>query len=440
MRLFSTYIITGFLINFLIVSPSSAQRFYSVVFSELPKDMQLYARDDNNLAQVEFSGKIELADWHYLSVVTYRNKVRYGYSKGPIQYSEPSIGNFSVKASIKAEMADYDFEVYVCRNSSDSVLIVKRVEIVAGDFYVISGQSNGAANHFGSWSSKYARTVGRTPDDSPSFGAKDTLWIPSAWSWLYTGAWGIQLQQMILEKYGIPTCVINGSIPGTKISQHIDRNSNNPADPNSLYGNLLYRIQKARPSRIRGFFWYQGEQEAIEGINGYEQQFSQLYSHWQKDYPMVSEFIIMQINVLFNNNSAAGEVRDFQRRSKFLYPKTDHFATMGVPEYDGVHYSASGYAEFGKRMFNFLSAKNYGEAFDVSFSSPDIKKVFYSTPKKDEITLIYDDGQNLKWPSDTIIRGEDGTSVTQSLRNFFFWTEMVLPPHRCKADWQKETV
>jgi hypothetical protein len=76
---------------------------------------------------------------------------------------------------IKAEMADYSFEVYAC-HETDSALIVRRNEVVAGDFYVISGQSNAAATVFGAWSSKYARTVARTPDGKPDITPGDTLW------------------------------------------------------------------------------------------------------------------------------------------------------------------------------------------------------------------------------------------------------------------------
>ena len=45
------------------------QRFYSVVFSQLPRDMQLYARDDNNMAEVPISGYIEIPGWTHFSVV-----------------------------------------------------------------------------------------------------------------------------------------------------------------------------------------------------------------------------------------------------------------------------------------------------------------------------------------------------------------------------------
>ena len=394
-----------------------SQRIYSVIFNQLPKDMQLYARDNNNMAEVPISGYKEIPGWNYFSVITYRNGVRVGYTKSVLNYAGKSSATFDLRPKIKAEMADYSFEVFACRQA-DSLSMVTRTDIVAGDFYVISGQSNGAATIFGGWSSKYCRTIGRIPDSSPAIGAGDTLWIPAAWSWTYVGAWGMQLQRSILEKYGIPTCVINGSLPGAKISQFLDRDAVTPSAPTSLYGLLLNRVSKAKPTRIRGFFWYQGEQEAIEGITTYEQQFRQLYSYWEKDYTMVDEFIVMQINVFWS--PVAGQIRDFQRRSKYLFAKTEHYSTLGLPvSDDGIHYLIDGYQILGQRLFEFLGPKHYGST-DAEVSCADVKKIFYSSADKTKITMVFDEGQKLKWPADTSIKGTNGSPVTMSSRNFFY--------------------
>ena len=413
-------------------SKSYAQRFYSVVFDNLPKDMQLYARDDSSNAEIPISGRIEATGWDHISVVVDRNKERFGYGKSALKYDGKTSANFDIKVNIKAEIADYDFNVYACKET-DSILIVKRTDVVAGDFYVAGGQSNGAALHYGEWGNKYCRTIARIPDNSAAFGAGDTLWIPSNWSWLYVGAWGLQLQRSILEKYGIPTCFINGSIPGSKITGNLDRNESDPATPTSIYGNVNYRIKKAKATRIRAFFWYQGEQEAIEGIPDYQKNFDKLFKYWQQDYPMVDQFVVMQINVLFNFWEAAGEIRDFQRRTKYLYPKTEHFSTFGLPDYDGVHYSVAGYQQLGKRLLNFLESDNYGAPKVSEVSCPDIKKVFYNSDSKNQIVLEFEEEQKLKWPADTTITGENGSPVKMSAKNFFFLDGDNTNPAKVKS-------
>jgi len=409
---------------FTYVTPGYSQRFYSIVFEQLPRDMQLYARDDDNFAEVPISGRIELPDWDYMSVVTLRNNERVGYQRSVFNYGGKSTAGFNLKPKIKAEMADYSFKVYA-RKGVDSVLIVQRTEIVAGDFYIISGQSNAAATIFGDWSSKYCRTIARTPaENDPGIGAGDTLWLPAAWSWTYVGAWGLELQKNILEEENIPTCLINGSLPGKKISEFLIRDEKNPANPNSFYGLLLHRLNIAKPKRVRAFFWAHGEQEVFENIGNYAEDYDRLFKNWQKDFPMVDQFIVVQSNVIVLDNDVpnpvGGSVRDFLRRTKYLYPKTDTFSPIGVPGYDAVHYSKAGYEELGRRLFRFIRPSIYKSDDSDNVRSPDIQKAFYSSGNKDEIILSFDEGQVLKWAADTTIKGQDGNPLVMSLKNLFY--------------------
>jgi len=413
----------GILLFLLLTIPQflTAQRFYSVVFDQLPKDMQMYARDDDNLARIPISGKIEIPDWSHMSAVVYRNGTRYGYGEAGFDYKGGDTAQFQMEVAIEAEPADYTIEVWACRvPGEDSALIVTRNDIAAGDFYLITGQSNGAALQFDNWSSKYCRTIARIPDNNPATSPADTLWIPSSWSHPFTGAWGIHLQRLILENHQIPTTIINASIPGAKISHFVIRNDNNPADPNNLYGALLYRLNIAKPKRVRGFFWFQGEQEAIENIPGYESYFDQLYQYWMEDFTSVEKFFILQTNVIFSNTSP--EIRDFQRRTKYIYPKTDHFSTLGVPlSDDRIHYLLDGYKELARRLFYFLEPQYYGVDFNPEVRSPAIQKVFYSSPEKDEITLVFDEGQQMEWPADSTVIGRNGADLLISNRDFFFF-------------------
>ncbi|WP_439584409.1 sialate O-acetylesterase [Dyadobacter bucti] len=411
-------VITLALSMLVFVGEAYAERIYSVVFSQIPKDFQLYARGDDNKAEVPVEGVIEVTGWNHMSVVVYRNKVRVGYIKAVLQYTG-NTASFSMKPTITAEMADYDFEIYACK-TDDSTQLAKRTEIVAGDFYVISGQSNAAAVHFGSWSSKYARTIARTPDNEPNIGAGDTLWIQSSWSWPYAGAWGVEMQRDILENHGIPTCVINGALPGSYISYHTERNAANPGAP-SLYGYLYSRIKVSKASRIRAFIWYQGEQEALENIRTYQQEYDKLFNYWQTDYPMVDKFVVVQIPVLFNPFYYAGTLREFQRKTKYTYPKTDHFNVMGLPYFDGIHYDIKGYQQLGHRFFRYFEPDIYGAADDINVQCPDMKKVFYSSDKKDEITIQYEQGQNMVWPADTLIDDVNGNKFLKGLKDVYFF-------------------
>lgn len=391
----------------------AAQRFFSVNFSALPRDMQMYAREDDNSAEVPIVGQIEAPGWDHMSVVTYRNKERYSYSRSKLEYGGKSVATFSMKPLIKAELADYDVEVYAC-HAADSVLMVSRKDLAAGDFYVITGQSNGNAIQSTNESSKYWRTIARIPDNLPNITDADTSWVLSAWSWPVVGAWGMEIQKQASEQFGIPTCVINGSLPGSKLDKHYDRNLSGFA----LYGNLYQRIRVANPKRIRGFFWVHGEQEVFENLSGYDAGYDKLFKLWLQDYPMVEQYYVAQANLVFN--PVAGSTRDFLRRTKYLYPKTDHYATVGIPGYDGVHYTVDGYRAYGNRVFDLIAPRVYGVSDTVNIKSPDIMKAYYSSPKKDEITLVFDDGQDLFWQPDTTMRGQNGQPLLMSLTNVFY--------------------
>lgn len=403
-----------------------AQRFYSIVFSQLPRDMQLYARDDSSKAIVPFAGMIEIPGWNYLSVVTYRNGERVGYNKSVLNYAGKTSADFDLKPEIKAEMADYSFEVFACKGT-DSISVVTRKEIVAGDFFVINGQSNAAAGIFGNWSSKYARTIGRIPDNNPIISPGDTLWIPAAWSWTYVGAWGLELQRTILEEEGIPTCIINGAIPGKKMDDFLIRDEKNPANASTMYGGLLKRVNVAQPTRIRSFIWMHGEQDVLEYIPNYAEKYDRLYKFWIKDYPAVEQYLVVQTNLILMDdhkpNPLGGTVRNFLRKTKYIYPKTEHFTAIGTPGYDGVHYARSGYEELGRRIFRFFRPKLYNSSDSLNVTCPDIIKAEFTSEKNNEIALTFSEGADLVWPSDTTVTGEDGNPLVLRLKDFFYLDE-----------------
>ncbi|GHB84183.1 hypothetical protein GCM10007390_44240 [Persicitalea jodogahamensis] len=411
---------------------TQAQKFGPATFDQLPRNFQLYARNDSNQAVVPISGRVSSLGYRFVSVVIYRNKQPLAYQRSPLIYAEKdSSARFSFNPKIKAELADYDFAVYVRRDGTDSTLVVRRDDVVAGDFFVINGQSNAISTGHDpkdlNFSSKYCRTVARVPDSDPDYYAKDTLWLQSHSSWPSVGVWGLDLQRRIQESFKIPTCVINGAVPGSGIQKHIRRDS---SSIHTIYDLLRLRVRKSGASRVRAFFWLQGEEDVLAKIPGYVQKFDTLYHYWQQDFPMADTFVVMQINLLANLNPEAGTIRDFQRRIPILYPKTTHFATVGLAGYNGIHYSLAGYVELARQMFRFISPGIYGTMGEVNNRSPDVRKVFYTSNQKDAIVLEFDEGQEISWPTDTIVTDKQGKPVSLRGRDLFFFGEndsLTLP-------------
>ena len=412
--------LTGTLLVFLSFLPDAyAQRFFSVVFDKLPKDNQLFARDDNNEAAIPISGFIEVQGFTHMSAAIYRDGKRVGYAKSVLQYDASGKAAFSLSPKITAELSEYSIEVYASK-TSDSIMMVKRDKIIAGDFYVINGQSNAAAItsyrvEAADYVNKFSRTLGRVPDENPGFTTADTIWKTPDWVTPVEGYWGRDLQRQIIETYKIPVCILNGAVPGTKISQHLDRVAANPAYPGSIYGHLLYRVNKSQATRIRAFFWYQGEEDAWLDPGSYPGRFDQLMKFWQTDYPVVDKFVIIQINIMDRPHYAAGALRDLQRMAKYNYPKTDHFTVIGLgPLQDNVHYTEEGYGKLARQLRDYLGPKVYRSGNTKNVDAPDVQKVFYSK-NKDAVTMVFDENQAMKWQADTI---SNGTKI--ELKNQFF--------------------
>jgi hypothetical protein len=148
--------------------------------------------------------------YSYVSVSFSREGKPFTYAKGVISYpTNSSTGSFTIpNIYIKAEPAEYECNIYLVKGS-DSTLLVTRKHLVAGDFYVVNGQSNAYAFNIGNEpyyeSNPYIRTFGiNMGKDS------DTLWTsPSP----QVGAWALALQKYIIQNTGIPTCIINGAVP-----------------------------------------------------------------------------------------------------------------------------------------------------------------------------------------------------------------------------------
>lgn len=409
-----------------------AQRIYSVVFDNLPQDYQLYPRTDKNEAIVPISGIIELANWKYLSVVVYRDKKPYQYQRSDIKYdTKGNVGTFDLKPLIKSELAEYDFQIYASQTGKDSVLMTERKNIVAGDAYLIYGQSNARAWEIDyKYRNQYARTYGfGSQSGGYSWGLSN-----SGFTGGYdgeqniVGEWGIEFQRAIAENYGIPTCVINASTSGSNIKTLSDRNPKNPADYNTLYGRLLDFAQKTKlVNHIKGFFYWQAETDAAQNPGLWKPGFDQLYKFWQIDFPAVKKFYLFQIPLFGagDYNDEVGVLRDYLRKLGDIYPKVSSYAPIGASGWNGWHFELNGYIQIGKELGKIAGYDFYGE--QKKLIVPNIRKAYYSNKERNEITLSFDDGQQMIYPSDTIVPKIGGGLMNSSLKDFFY----------INGEWQK---
>ena len=408
-----------------VVLNSFGQRFYNIQFDELPQDFQLYPRDDKNQAIVPITGQIEVGNWSYMSVVVYRNKQLYSYAKSYFLYDNTGKkGIFSLKPIIKAELAEYDFKIYASQAGKDSILTFERNNVVSGDAYLIYGQSNGRAwEEVYDYKNEYCRTFGYGSFQNGYTWGLSNVGYTGGFDGeqFIVGAWGIHFQKNILENYGIPSCVINASTSGANIKALSDRNDSNPSDINTHYGRLIYLAQKSGIiDNIKGFFYWQAETDAVQTPSLWKPGFDKMYKYWAKDLPSVKKIYTFQIPLFGAGeyNDEVGVLRDYLRQLGSLYSKITTYTPMGITGWNGWHFDLAGYKQIANELSKIVGKDFYGE--QKILISPNIQKTYYSKINRSEITLAFENGQQMIYPKDTIAPNIGGGFGTYSVKDFFY--------------------
>ena len=404
--------------------------FGQVTFDQLPRDLQLYPRNASGLSGVPISGRVTTAGWTKISVEVLRaGKVSQLLSQpiAPAATNTP----FQFQPQIKAEPAEYAVRVFLYKNN-DSTVVAERSRIVCGDVYIIDGQSLALAGagldelYSFNFDDTYLRNC-TFPYNSANIPA-DMQWYPAKQPYANVGGFGLTLQRLILQTYGIPTAVMNGAQGGTGIDDLAFRDAANPASLGTFYGQLLFRAQWAGVARqVKAIIWKQGEYEAGSGakLSTYETQFKKLYDQFRQDYNPDAHIYVSQINILPGDVQVEGAaaLRDFQRRTKYLYNNVETIATIGTPGvgFDGVHFEGAAYQQIAFEQFRQIARDVYGSKDTAQINSPDIRKVFYNS-RKDTLTLAFDEGMQMVYKADTAFYNfATGAKLySRELKNYFY--------------------
>lgn len=408
-------------------SKVNAQQVYTpFVFSQIPQDYQLYARNDNNLAIIPIQGTIQDKGWIAVSISVYRENKLFGYQKVNVQVKNPE-DSFSANPTIKAEKAEYSIFIYAFKNDQDSVLITKRTNIVAGDFYAIYGDSNGNTQNVVNYYStnKYIRTFGRYNHEAQrDYLPKDTTWSQNENYFLpRVGAWGTMLQELIASKYEIPVAIITGGGPGMNIDLLLDREGTG-VNPGGVYNTFGYRIKKSGLiNHIKGFFIWHGVYELFSKPNPieYDAKVKKLMGYFKQDFPNIQQYVDFQsAMVRFNLNGDAGaSIRESQRILASLFPKVIPYSVEGLAGYEGVHYTLDGYNNCANEMLSIIEPLFYNKPQEANILSPNILKAFYVDQTHQKIKMVFQENQQVVAGKDTTVK-INGQNTDLSLKKWFY--------------------
>ncbi|PMD98348.1 hypothetical protein BWI97_04090 [Siphonobacter sp. BAB-5405] len=266
-----------------------------VTFSKLPADNQLFPRNEQSEGTVAIAGTVTDASVTKISVQIFRGSNLYRYASQNLSFQNGR-AFFALNPTIKAETVQYQAKIYLVKNR-DSTLYATRVNLVAGDVYLISGQSNAVAGGEGPeyilydpQQNEFCRTY------TTNYGSEGPKWVVANGLSVNVGVWGTELQRLIRQNNQIPTCILNNGSGGQPITFFNDRNAANPSDLTTDYGRALHRSMMAGvQNQVKAIFWRQGEAE-IGGLSSqmleYPAQFDKLYRSWKQDYPVCKRYTL----------------------------------------------------------------------------------------------------------------------------------------------------
>lgn len=366
-------------------------------FTAFPQYLQLIPRNPStNMGTIKISGAISNSDADGVLVELYRDGVVINTFEKLNNTGSLDSTNFDFEIPIVAEKKDYDVKCYAIKDSGNQELKSAN-RIVAGDAYIITGQSNAEGG------------VVMADEDFDEFlrGFKsDNTW--SDLKFAKPGKWGGRIAKRILDETNIPVCIMNKAV-GAKPAEYFVP-SYAEESPNN-FEVMQKSIQDAGlEGKIRAGFWFQGEADGWEAsIDGYKSDFMQLANGWL-DILKVEHVYLYQLRFQSCTHPKPF-VLEAQRQAAIEHDFVDIMSTSNAA-HDGCHFDyLNGYQSLGDRMFNLVNHRFYqGDNQDIA--APDIQHAYRSGDNKIVIEIDHLDGDLLQsgfpW-TDFII---DSTSIT----------------------------
>ena len=282
---------------------------------------------------------------------------------------------FSLDVQVPSELTAFEVRLSLV-GASEPQPVFSVSDIVAGDIYVVQGQSNAdSAQYSGNANENqgpFVRTFGTHAYDQTTTPG-DTSWrIAEGYSGLgpTIGQWPMRMAAGLAAAQETPIGIVNGADPGKPIG-FFQRNDENINDPATNYGRLLTRMQNGGlTSSVRAFLWYQGESDGAD-FQTHHDGFLALMDDWAADYPGVERIYVTQVRAGCGGNLIA--LQEVQRKLGDDFDNVTLMSTTGLDAHDGCHYGyEGGYRELGDRYVALLGRDLYGDdpAADVEPPNP----------------------------------------------------------------------
>jgi len=368
----------------------------TVLLEHFPAHMQFFARRADDSVSIALTGRLLDNGTDSIEVELLRNDTIASKFKAVIIGHPTSL---RANISLHAELSQYTLRLYASR-SGVRWLVREAADLVVGDAYLITGQSNShPSNAIVKEQSPFLRSFGvQTPNSNfAPYDLADTLWGLAnghgfgheLYGQYLTGVWGIHLQSKLMKDYHVPICIINGGAGASTIEQNLRKDSI-PTSLSSIYGKTLYRsIKSGLSDKYKALFWYQGESNTI---SNYYKNFKSLYSGWKSDYPSVKKYYVFQVRPSWCGAGKTSALRELQRTLGDSLPNITVMSTASLPGHDGCHFSWRGYFSVTDAIYPFVTHDFYGGTDTLNVLPPQPLVAHYATAARDEILVAFKGG------------------------------------------------
>ena len=376
--------------------------YSQLTFTEFPLDKQLVGRNlITNKGNVIVTGSVNniAANYTSIEIDVFRNNVLSNTISANLVFTGNSAPfNFSIP--ITAELVNYKIQLYG-KSGAVRTLEKEADSLVAGDVFVISGQSNALAQKYNSATtnpknissnfnqSKFIRVYANGDSDQSDLLNNNNWYVGQGDGDIETngntGQWGLKLAKNLVNSKSIPIAVFNAAHPGEVVT-FFERPTNYQTSLNSNYSRLYYRLNKTGlKNSVRAVFWAQGESDGNGGsgtsIELYKNAFTNIKNAWKADYPNIEHIYIFQ-----TKNSGCGEpnhhkVKEAQRQIASEDNDVSIMATAAIEQgQDDCHfYYTDGYERFADRIYPLMNRDIYGGTYTQEIDAPNIVDAYLTS-------------------------------------------------------------
>lgn len=376
--------------------------FGQVTFTNAPQNKQLIARNLNtNQGTVNISGTVNNSGVNYdaIEVIVIKGGI---FEDSRANQSLSFSGNtapFNINVTINSELTNYTITVNGLSGTNRNQ-IMQATEVVAGDVFIVQGQSNAEANErsgsAGANNSNFIRVYASGTENGSNLQNNNNWFIAQGNGNKETngnaGQWGLKLAKMLQDDLKIPIAIFNGAHGGQPI-EFFQAPGNYATSTSSNYGRMYYRLNKTGlKANVRGILWSQGEANSFgSGLatQSYMNLFNDLKTAWLNDYPNIEHFYVFQTRDCDCGTTAAGrlKIKEAQRLLAINDATISIMPTTGMSlASDNCHYPfGNGYEKFATRIYPLVKRDIYGESFTTNIDAPMITSAKLMTPTSLEI-------------------------------------------------------